>query len=80
MENKLKLNPKKTKVILFNKSRRYDFPPQLFLSTGGPLEVVSDIKLVGVVLSNDHRWKKNTDYIMPENHKKVVDIEKIKQL
>ena len=75
--NKLKINPTKTKVILFNKSRRYDFPPELQLSTGGPLEVVSDIKLVGVVLSNDLRWKKNTEYICQKATKKLWTLRRL---
>ena len=77
IENKLKINPTKTKIILFNKSRRYDFFPELQLSNGGILEVVSDIKLVGVVLSNDLRWKKNTDYICQKATKKLWTLRRL---
>ena len=28
-QNQMKINQKKTKVILFNNSRKFDFPPQL---------------------------------------------------
>ena len=62
-ENKMKLNSKKTKVILFNKSRKWDFPPEMAFSDGQNLEVVSEMKLVGVVLTDDLRWTKNTEYI-----------------
>ena len=63
MKNKMKINPKKTKILTFNKSRKYDFPPELHFSIKEMLEVVSDIKLVGVILSDALRWKKNTNYI-----------------
>ena len=61
--NKMKLNKNKTQVMLFNKSRKWDFPPELKFSDGSQLEVVSEIKLVGVLLSDDLSWHKNTLYI-----------------
>ena len=49
--------------MLFNKSRKWDFPPELKFSDGSQLEVVSEIKLVGVLLTDDLSWHKNTLYI-----------------
>ena len=57
-QNKMKINPTKTKIIQFNKSRKHDFPPELSLSSNEKLEVVSEIKLVGVVVSQDLKWQK----------------------
>ena len=59
----MKTNSKKTKILKFNKSRKHDFPPELCLSDGQMLEVVEDIKLVGVMVSQDLKWQKNTDFI-----------------
>ena len=70
-DNKMKVNSKKTKVLLFNKSRKYDFQPRVHFSNGELLEIVSDIKLVGVIISNDMRWKKNTDYLCQKATKKL---------
>ena len=39
-QNKLKLNKEKTQVMLFNKSRKWDFPPKLHFSDGTKLEVI----------------------------------------
>ena len=47
VENKMKMNPKKTKIISFNKSRKGDFPPELKFSNEVILEVVPNIKLAG---------------------------------
>ena len=62
-ENKMKINKNKTQVMLFNKSRKWDFPPNVEFSDGKQLEVVSEIKLVGVILSDDLSWHKNTLFI-----------------
>ena len=62
-QNKLKINKEKTQVMIFNKSRKWDFHPKLHFSDGTALEVISEIKLVGVVLSEDLTWHKNTQYI-----------------
>ena len=51
----MKMNPKKTKIIKFNKSRKHDFPPELLLSGDQMLEVVPEVKLVGVVVIHDLR-------------------------
>ena len=52
LQNKMKINPKKTKVISFNKSRKFDFPPEVQFSDQQNLQVVTDLKLVGVVISD----------------------------
>ena len=78
LENKMKINPKKTKILTFNKSRKYDFPPELHFSIKEMLEVVSDIKLVGVILSDALRWKKNTNYICFKAAKKLWTLRRLK--
>ena len=74
----MKMNPKKTKILTFNKSRKYDFPPELHFSNNEMLEVVSDIKLVGVIVSDDLRWKKNTNYICSKATKKLWTLRRLK--
>ena len=54
-ENGMKINSKKTKVIKFNKSTKHDFLPEMYIS-GEKLEVVQEVKLVGVVISQDLKW------------------------
>ena len=66
-------------VVLFNKSRKYDFPPKLSFSDGELLEVVSDIKLVGVIISDDLRWNKNTDFICLKATRKLWTLRRLKQ-
>ena len=54
------INPRKTRVL----SKIYDFPQELnFSYLLIEPAVVSELQLVGVVLSNDLKWQKNTDCI-----------------
>ena len=63
VENKMAINSTKTKVISFTKSRNWDFPPEIQLYNGTQLECINKLKLIGVVVSNDLKWHKNTAYI-----------------
>ena len=70
-DNKMVVNKKKTKVISFSKSRKWDFPPELSFSDGTPIEYIYDTKLVGVVVSRDLKWFKNTLYICNKARSKL---------
>ena len=65
------INIKKTKVISFTKSRKWDFPPELKFSDGTLIEYIPDTKLVGVVLSENLQWHKNTSYICQKARQKI---------
>ena len=65
------INKQKTKVISFTKSRKWDFPPELTFSDGSPIEYVSEMKLLGVVVSQDLRWFKNSAFICQKARAKL---------
>ena len=48
----LKVNYKKTKLIVFNPCRNIDFMPEVSLK-GHEIEVVEEIRLLGLVLRSD---------------------------
>ena len=75
----MKINPTKTKIIKFNKSRKYDFPPEICLSGDQMLDVVSDVKLVGVMVSHDLKWQKNTDFICLRARRKLWVLRRLKK-
>ena len=60
--NKMKINQEKTKIMLFNSSKQRDFQPNLVLE-GKHLEVVEQMKLLGVILTSDLKWHENTKHI-----------------
>ena len=70
-ENKMVINKKKTKIISFTKSRKWDFPPELTFSDGSMIEYTSETKLVGVILSENLSWGKNTTYICDKARQKI---------
>ena len=70
-ENKMVINKLKTKVISFTKSRKWDFLPELQFSDGTQLECVPETKLLGVIVSQDLKWNKNTDYICQKARQKL---------
>ena len=69
--NKMVINKKKTQVMLFNKSRKLDFPPESMFSDGTQLNVISEVKLVGVMITNDLSWHKNTIFICQKAREKL---------
>ena len=44
----MKINQDKSKVMLFNKSKNYDFPPEFAFSNGNYLEYLEVTRLLGI--------------------------------
>jgi hypothetical protein len=55
-------------------------PPELSFSDGINLEYVPHIKLVGVMVSDDLRWQKNTQYICQKNMQRMWTLRRMKIL
>ena len=66
----MKLNEKKTQQIIFNFNRDHQFTTELRLK-GEPLEIVEEVKLLGVIITNDLKWDKNTSYLVKKANKKM---------
>jgi hypothetical protein len=50
------INKKKTKIISFTKSRKWDFAAELKILDGTQMEYISETKLVWVILSENLLW------------------------
>ena len=79
VENKMKLNLSKTKLMLFNNSKKYDFIPNIKLEET-QVETVDEIKLLGVVLSSDLKWASNTNSITKRAYKRLWMLNRLKNL
>ena len=60
--NKMRLNQKKSKVIIFNYTNNYQFSTRLYLQNE-LLEIVQSTKLLGTIVSSDLTWWENTHYL-----------------
>ena len=77
--NEMQLNYKKTKLILFNPCSSMDFMPQLRLS-GNDLEVVNEIRLLGLVIRADMRWCSNTQNMIEKANKRLWILRRLKNM
>ena len=77
---KMSINREKTKCMLFNRAKNYDFIPELCLADEARLEVVESMKLVGYQISSDLSTKANTKYIVGRAWKRMWVIRRLKAL
>ena len=76
-QNQIKINLKKTKVMLFNPCWSIDFMPKLELD-GTELELVEQMRLLGVVIRSDTKWTDNTNFKVKRAYKKLWVIRRLK--
>jgi hypothetical protein len=68
-ENQMKINFSKTKFMLFNPTKTFDFIPN-YKTSGGQVETLEEMKLIGIVLRNDLTWS-NIEYMTKKAYKKL---------
>ena len=76
----MKINSSKSKIMIFNKSRNYEFPPEYSFNDGQNLEVLEDTKLLGIQLSTDLRWSSNTQTVYGKAMSKMWLLRRMKLL
>ena len=76
VDNKMKLNQKKTEVMIFNFTNDYQFSTRLYLNDT-LLETVRETKLLGTIISSDLKWHSNTDMIVKKAYKRIVILHKL---
>ena len=79
VENKMKLNYKKTKLMVFKTGKARDFMPR-FTFDNNELEVVEETRLLGVVLRSDLSWCSNTLYMVKRANKKLWCLRRLRRL
>ena len=73
---KMLLNQKKCKTIIFNFTNKYQFSTRLAIKNE-VLETVQETKLLGTVISNDLKWTKNTHNIVKRANARMQLLRKI---
>ena len=74
----MKLNLKKTKLMLFNPGRVRDFMPN-FTIEGKDIELVEQTMLLGVVVRSDLSWTPHVEYIVGRSNKKLWILRRLKK-
>ena len=67
----MKLNAQKSKYMVFNFSRNYQFSTRLGIN-GNILEKVRSTRLLGLVINDDLTWTENTEIIVKNAYKRMV--------
>ena len=62
-KKKMQLNLKKTKSMIFNFSKKNQFTTKLSVNNVD-LEIVKEAKLLGIIITSDLKWNKNTKVIV----------------
>ena len=78
--SKMSINQEKSKCIIFNRSKKNDVMPELYLTPSSKLEVVEQMKLVGYQIRSDLRTISNTQYIVKRAWKKMWIVRRLKAL
>ena len=76
----MKINDNKSKVMIFNKSKKYDFPPELAFENGELLEYLEETKLLGIQLHSSLKWNSNTAAICAKSMSKMWLLRRMKAI
>ena len=77
--NQMRLNQKKTKLIVFNPFRSLDLMPNICLDEQ-ELELVEEIKLLGLTIRSDMKWVSNTENMVKKGNKRLWLLRRLKNL
>ena len=73
---KMKINEKKTKTIIFNYTDNYQFTTRLRLNEQN-VEVIDSTRLLGTIITNDLRWDANTANIVKKANARMELLRKV---
>ena len=76
----MKINADKTKVIFFNKSQKYDFMPEIKVIPTENIEVVHEVKLLGIIISEDLKWYEHIAYLRKKGFASLWALRRLKRL
>ena len=76
--NKMKLNTKKSNTMIFNFTEDYQFATRLYLENA-LLENVNETKLLGVYITSDLKWTKNTEMLVIRAYKRMIMLHRLIQ-
>ena len=78
VQNKMLINQKKTKTMIFNYTNNYQFTTRLTLNAE-IVEVVPEVKLLGTIICNDLTWNKNTASLVRRANARMILLRKLSE-
>ena len=75
-ERKMKLNEKKTKIMIFNFTKNHKFTTRLKLRDEN-IEIVNSAKLLGTIVTDSLTWDENTNYLVQKAHNRMQLLRKV---
>ena len=78
--NLMQINDAKSKVMIFNKAKKYDFPPEFSFQNGKNLECLEETKLLGILLNSSLKWSSNTAAMYTKAISKMWLLRRLKKL
>ena len=79
-DNSMKINHDKTKVVLFNTAKKYDFKPRLSIEKDINLEVVEEFILLGWMIQSNLHLQANIDFICQKAYARLWMLRRLKSL
>ena len=69
--NKMELNESKSKVMIFNYTRNYQFGTRIYLNNT-ILETITETRLLGSIVSSDLTWHKNSEMLTKKGYQRMI--------
>ena len=79
-ENLMTINEKKTHIMKFNFRKSLDFPAIFRFENGAMLNVVSETKILGILISEDLKWSAHVNFMLKRANKKIWILRRMKIL
>ena len=75
-DNLMKLNVKKSKVMIFNYTDNFQFSTRLYLENT-LLDIITETKLLGTIITSDLTWSRNTQMIVKKGYQRMLILQKL---
>ena len=76
VQNKMKLNNAKTKLMIFNETLNYQFSTRVYIEDT-LLDIIEETKLLGTIITTDLSWEKNTQMLIKKAYSRMTILRKL---
>ena len=77
-DHQMKINTEKTKYMIFNYCKSYQYGTRFFINKA-LLQQVHEIRLLGVIIQDDLTWSANTKYLVKRAYTRMLILRKLSE-